>query len=195
VVLDVDIRSNGPEHRKATREAWRELVGDANPTVKTGGGGAHLYLRCPPDKLPPEQSIVLRQSRHRVDNKPAWTIELLSGGHGVTLPPSIHPSGKPYEWVNGGLTHIEAMPASLLRAVEAIRQSGFAGTTETDDGWPDPKPIVAELKPVPAFDPETLLPDALRAWIIDEAERMPCPPDFIAAAALVALGSIIGARR
>jgi hypothetical protein len=29
---------------------------------------------------------------------------------------------------------------------------------------------------------------------MDEAERMPCPPDFIAAAALVALGSIVGAR-
>ena len=47
---------------------------------------------------------------------------------------------------------------------------------------------------MPAFDADTLLPDALRAWIMDEAERMPCPPDFIAAAALVALGSIIGAR-
>src|ERR1700730_17683099 len=32
------------------------------PTVKTGGGAAHLYRRCPPDKLPSEQSIVLRQS-------------------------------------------------------------------------------------------------------------------------------------
>lgn len=60
--------------------------------------------------------------------------------------------------------------------------------------WPEPKPIQAALHPVPAFDPETLLPEALRDWIVDEAERMPCPPDFIAAAALVALGSIIGAR-
>jgi hypothetical protein len=29
---------------------------------------------------------------------------------------------------------------------------------------------------------------------MDEAERMPCPPDFVAAATLVSLGSIIGAR-
>jgi hypothetical protein len=47
---------------------------------------------------------------------------------------------------------------------------------------------------VPAFDADTLLPDVLRAWVMNEAERMPCPPDFIAAAALVALGSIVGAR-
>ena len=39
-----------------------------------------------------------------------------------------------------------------------------------------------------------MLPPVLRAWIMDEAERMPCPPDFVAAAALVALGSIVGAR-
>jgi hypothetical protein len=194
VVLDADIRSDDPAHREAARKAWRELVGDLKPTVKTGGDGAHLYLRCPPDKLPPEQSIVLRQSQDKAGNKPAWKIELLSGGHAVTLPASIHPSGKPYEWVNGGLTDVEEIPKNLLLAVEAIRQSGFAGATEADDGWPAPKPIIAELKPVPPFDAETLLPDPLRAWIMDEAERMPCPPDFIAAAALVALGSIIGAR-
>jgi hypothetical protein len=60
--------------------------------------------------------------------------------------------------------------------------------------WGKPRPIRASLPPVPAFDAETLLPDALRAWIMDEAERMPCAPDFIAAAALVGLGAVIGAR-
>jgi hypothetical protein len=136
----------------------------------------------------------LRQSPDKLDGKPAWTIELLSGGHAVTLPPSIHPSGQPYEWVNGGLAHVEALPEALLHAVAAIRQSRPAGTADAVGAWPAPKPIIAELKPMPAFDTETLLPEALRAWIIDEAERMPCPPDFVAAAALVALGSIVGAR-
>src|SRR5580704_5566177 len=93
-----------------------------------------------------------------------------------------------------GLAHIDAMPEALLHAVAAIRQSRPTGTAEADGAWPEPKPIIAELKPVPAFDAETLLPEVLRAWIMDEAERMPCPPDFITAAALVALGSIVGAR-
>ena len=62
------------------------------------------------------------------------------------------------------------------------------------DAWQEPRAIQAPLRPVPAFDPQTLLPDALRAWVMDEADRMPCPPDFVAAGALVALGSIIGAR-
>lgn len=85
-----------------------------------------------------------------------------------------------------------------LAGAEAVRRCVDAATdaeaSANPEAWPRPKPIIAELKPVPAFDPDTLLPAALRAWIMDEAERMPCPPEFIAAAALVALGSIIGAR-
>lgn len=61
-------------------------------------------------------------------------------------------------------------------------------------GWSEPKNIKAALLPVPAFDSETLLPDALRGWVMDEADRMPCSPDFIAAGAIVTLSSIIGAR-
>ena len=62
------------------------------------------------------------------------------------------------------------------------------------DSWPEPQPIQAQLKPVPDFDPVALLPDSLRPWIMDEADRMPWSPDFIAVGALVALGAIIGAR-
>jgi hypothetical protein len=60
--------------------------------------------------------------------------------------------------------------------------------------WPEPQSIHADLHPVPPFDADVLLPVPLRLWIMDEADRMPCPPDFIAASALVALGSVIGAR-
>lgn len=69
---------------------------------------------------------------------------------------------------------------------------GTANTAERD--WGDPKPIRAELYPVPAFDPDTLLPAVLSEWVMDEADRMPASPDFIAAALIVALGSVIGAR-
>lgn len=71
-----------------------------------------------------------------------------------------------------------------------------AGPVESPDivGWTEPGAIVAELKPVRAFDADILLPEVLGAWVADEAERMPCPPDFVAVAAIVTLGSIIGAR-
>src|SRR3989344_1685181 len=60
--------------------------------------------------------------------------------------------------------------------------------------WPDPNPIKGSLYPVPAFNPEILLPEVLHDWVIDEADRMPCPPEFIASAVIVSLGAIIGAQ-
>ena len=85
--------------------------------------------------------------------------------------------------------------AGLVAVRNAIERAVSPVETDPTVGvWPQPKPIIAELKPVPPFDADTLLPPVLRAWIMDEAERMPCPPDFVAAAALVALGSIVGAR-
>lgn len=90
------------------------------------------------------------------------------------------------------LHRVAGLPA--VRTCVERAMAAVAGGSEHANAWPTPRPILAELKPVPAFDAETLLPAALRAWIMDEAERMPCPPEFVAAAALVTLGSIIGAR-
>jgi hypothetical protein len=48
-----------------------------------------------------------------------------------------------------------------------------------------------ELLPVKAFDYE-LMPEALRPWVKDISERMQCPADYVGAAAMVAMGSVIG---
>ncbi|GBF26761.1 hypothetical protein MnTg02_01802 [bacterium MnTg02] len=60
--------------------------------------------------------------------------------------------------------------------------------------WADLLPISAPLYPVPEFDADTLLPEPLRTWIEDTANRMPCPTDYVAATAIVELGTVIGAR-
>lgn len=44
-----------------------------------------------------------------------------------------------------------------------------------------------------AFDPD-LLPGALRPWVVDIAERIQCPIDFPAVAAMVALSAIVGRK-
>ena len=82
---------------------------------------------------------------------------------------------------------------TALAKVEQAYQKYSPGENSSTE-WPAPQPIRASLHPVDAFDARTLLPPSLSAWILDEADRMPCPPDFIAAGALVALGAIIGAR-
>jgi hypothetical protein len=59
--------------------------------------------------------------------------------------------------------------------------------------WPDPEPIHAELHPVQTF-PFEILPEPFKAWVEDVSYRMQCPPDFVAVAVMVEVGSIIGTR-
>jgi putative DNA primase/helicase len=63
----------------------------------------------------------------------------------------------------------------------------------SDVAWPVPEALCEALHPVPEFDPH-LLPDALRGWVNDIQDRMQCPMDFPAVAAMVAAGSLIGAK-
>ncbi len=62
-----------------------------------------------------------------------------------------------------------------------------------DAAWPVPEALSNALHPVPEFDPD-LLPDAFRDWVCDIQDRMQCPMDFPAVAAMVAAGSLIGAN-
>lgn len=81
------------------------------------------------------------------------------------------------------LAKIDATAASLRLVVEAAAMA-----------WPQPTAITAELPPAPPFDGTTLLPKVLRDFVLDEADRMPTSPDYVAAALMTALGSVIGAR-
>lgn len=89
----------------------------------------------------------------------------------------------------------EEVKRQILEAMKIPSSEPQSGQkTELICDWLDPRPIKTTLFFVPSFNDETLLPEVLRNWIMDEADRMPCPPDFIAAAVLVSLGATIGAR-
>jgi len=57
--------------------------------------------------------------------------------------------------------------------------------------WPAPKPIGASLPAVERFIPE-LLPEPIRDYVLDVADRQQAPPDFAAVAAVVGLASVAG---
>ncbi len=59
--------------------------------------------------------------------------------------------------------------------------------------WPEPQPVPRARPPVPAFN-LTLLPDALAPWVADVADRVQCPPDFVAVGVLVAAAAVIGRK-
>ena len=89
----------------------------------------------------------------------------------------------------------KAMPRkhqALLLSVLSVAQVGafrMAGSQEL----PEPKMLPKHLAPVASFDID-LLPETIAPWVADIAERMQCPPDFVAVPAMVALGAVIGRK-
>lgn len=59
--------------------------------------------------------------------------------------------------------------------------------------WPEPKPLPNGLVPVPPFRLE-FLPESIAPFVGDVSDRMQCPPEFVAIAALVSLGSVLGRK-
>ena len=59
--------------------------------------------------------------------------------------------------------------------------------------WPEPQPLPDLLPPVAPFD-FGMLPDAVRRYVKDVAERMQCPPDFPAIAMMIVLAGVVGRK-
>lgn len=87
VVLDVDPRNGGNESYQQIRDQL-----PATGAVQTGGGGLHLYYegirRTQPNRLP--------------------GIDIKASGGYVVAPPSVHPSGRQYEWIRPTFTDLWA---------------------------------------------------------------------------------------
>ena len=82
---------------------------------------------------------------------------------------------------------------TLAAQLDAETVQTFPEIAGSESAWPDPVPLPDALPQVAPFDAE-LLPEALRGWVADIADRMQCPPDFTAVGAVTALSSLIGAR-
>jgi Protein of unknown function (DUF3987) len=59
--------------------------------------------------------------------------------------------------------------------------------------WPEPDPLPDGLPTVPSFD-DRLLPEGLRTWLTDIADRTQCPPEYVAIGVVVSLSAIVGRR-
>src|SRR5262249_47541574 len=59
--------------------------------------------------------------------------------------------------------------------------------------WPEPQSVPRGRPPVPPFN-AALLPEALAPWVADVAERVQCPPDFVAVGIFVAAAAVIGRK-
>lgn len=73
------------------------------------------------------------------------------------------------------------------------RRGALSKATLVGHNWSNPSPLPIGLLPVLELDP-AILPDQLHGWIKDIADRFSAPIDYVAAAAMVAVGSVIGRR-
>ena len=82
----------------------------------------------------------------------------------------------------------------LQREQRQRNGNGFAVPTEpSGDNWSEPKPLPDGLAPVQSYHSD-FMPAVLAPWIDDIANRLQCPPDYVAVTAIAALGSVIGRR-
>jgi len=89
---------------------------------------------------------------------------------------------------------VEVVLDRCRRYASATPASPFqSAPSANDDNWPDPEPLVDHLPPVPPF-PLKLMPKMIADYVRDVSERMTCPLDFPAIAAIVALATAIGSR-
>jgi hypothetical protein len=104
------------------------------------------------------------------------------------------PPGFPAKWDLGDDLPPGVSEADLRDLLNEARKKRVRADAPKMLVWGEALPIEAPLLPVPAFDAEVLLPPALKDWVLDVANRMPCAVEYVAAAALVGVGTVIGAR-
>ena len=93
------------------------------------------------------------------------------------------------------LTHHPARDTLQMRLRQVISENLQAVPEDWKcaiSDWPDPEVIQNVLLPVEPLR-DCLIPKPYHDWVTDVAERMQCPRDFIATAAIVITASIIGA--
>jgi hypothetical protein len=123
VVLDVDRDKRGITTLRDVQVDHGKLPKTA--ISKTGGGGAHLLFKQPDVRIGNKVGIL-----------PGFDIR----GHGgfIVSPPSVHRTGKKYQWIRGG--DLANVPRWLLEILNGPRRNA----EETGNGM-DPSEILSGL--------------------------------------------------
>ncbi len=114
LVIDVDPR-NFPEGTDSLDELCSDLSLDLSdaPTVHTGSGGRHIYMRKPAD-------VTVVDTLEGYDG-----VEFKTRGRQVVSAGSVHPNGRHYEWdvINDDLSDASPAPPELLRIIARPRRT------------------------------------------------------------------------
>ena len=182
----------------ATGASLYEATGDA-VAVAFNAGNLEAVALALHAKHPGLQIIMAADDDHLTDGNPglgkATAVARAVGG--AVAAPSF-PAGRRDKDTDfndlAALAGLDAVKACMHAAIESgATHVGDTCVTGQFDLWPEPTPLLNSLPPVQAFS-FSLLPDAFRPWVADIAERMQCPPDFLAVGVMVAASALVGAR-
>jgi uncharacterized protein DUF3987/DnaB helicase-like protein len=87
----------------------------------------------------------------------------------------------------------EVLAQHLPKLVELHASLNNQPSSVSANGWPDPRPLPDGLARVPSL-PDALIPEAVRPWLADIAERLQVPVEFPATAAIICLSSVVGSQ-
>ncbi|NNK95722.1 MAG: DUF3987 domain-containing protein, partial [Desulfobacterales bacterium] len=108
------------------------------------------------------------------------------------IPPGPHDAFGIYTYLmHGGDFAAAGRDLAAKGYGENSSATDFSNVNQEDDDWPDPLPIGAELPNVEPITRE-MIPEPFRDWVMDAADRMQIPVDFIIAPLLVVCGSTVG---
>ena len=126
-ILDVDADKGGLE----SIEKWENKYGSLPDTLtsKTGGGGKHYFFKIPNGMNIPSNA-----------NKLSPGIDLRGTGGYAAIPPSVHPNGNQYIWVDEG-AEIEDTPKWLIKLIQdmvkkpVVQKPTYTGVSQTIGDW------------------------------------------------------------
>jgi len=111
-ILDLDFHSK-PQAKKWLQnllDKWNDGIPLRSATQRTGGGGIQIMLYAPEGWTPPT-------------NKTSMGVDIRGQGGFAMLPPSLHESGKHYDWIKGyepWLVGVLLAPSWLIEAIEEL---------------------------------------------------------------------------
>lgn len=144
----------------------------------TNNKGAGNWEECHSRHFPAGAEVVILPDNDEPGRSHAQKIydSLTARGCNVKIfnLPGLPPKGDVTNWLEGGGTKEE-----LLKLI-------------INDGWSDPEPLSKDL---PKVEPMEIfyIPDGFQRWLVDIADRMQAPLDYVAVTAIVMAGSVIGA--
>jgi len=153
------------------------------------------------EKLP-DAKIILAGDVDKSGTGQRAAIEAARAVGGVVALPAFTPAElvadkPPSDWNDfAKLRGLGAVKTAISDAMKVGAGDTVTGSTTAAgdaDEWPQPLALPDGLLPVQAFD-FALLPDTLEPWARDICERVQCAPDYVAAAIMAGLGSIVGRK-